>query len=156
MASFLRISIKGVEKVLKNLEKERENQMRSMEKAHTKVASQAVQQLRRGLAHNGGRRPGKIKTSPKGSMPYKHSGQLQDSIGFKVLRTGKKIMSEVGSAGTGKGFKTATRDAEYAKYLEGRNHDGIRPFLWAVQELYTPERIIAYFHNYYKPIQGGK
>lgn len=155
MANFVSITLKGVEDVIKNLAKEQENQMRSMEKAQTKLCAQAVKQLRRGLSHNGNR-SGKIQYSKKGEMPYKHTGQLEDSIGFKVLRAGKKVKSEVGSVMPRHAFDVATREAPYAKYLEGNNHDGIRPFLWAIRALYTPERAIAYFKQYYKPLQGAK
>lgn len=145
MASFLRISIKGVEKVLKNLEKERERQMLAMEKAHTKVATEAVKELKQGLSNNGGRGKDRV-SSPKGDLPFLHTGQLRASIGFKVLRRGNKIASEVGSG-------ASVRPAPYAKYLEGYNHDGIRPFLKAIKNTYTPSKIIKQFYTYYK---GGK
>ena len=144
MANFLSISLKGVEKVIKGLEKEQENQIKAMEKAHTKAATLSVRKLKQGLSHNGGTGKNQ-RSSPKGHMPYRHTGQLRNSIGFKVARRGKNVVSEVGSG-------AQVRSAPYAKYLEGYNHDGIRPFLWAVQELYTPERIIAYFNEYYKPL----
>lgn len=155
MAKLVSITLKGVGNVLKKLSQEQENQMQAMEKAQTKLCSQAVKQLRRGLGHFGGR-TGKIEYSPKGDMPFKHTGQLQDSIGFKVLRVGKKVKSEVGSVMSRHNFEVASREAPYAKYLEGNNHDGIRPFLWAIRALYTPERAIAYFNEYYKPLQGDK
>lgn len=155
MASLITVTLKGFENVIKTLAKEQENQMRSMEKAQTKVCTLAVKQLRRGLSHNGERK-GKIRYSKKGEMPLKHTGQLQDSIGFKVLRAGKKVISEVGSVMARHNFKGSTREAPYAKYLEGNNHDGIRPFLWAIRDLYTPERLKAYFKDYYKPLQGSK
>lgn len=141
MSNFLTITLKGAEKVAKYLVQQQEKQIASMEKAHTKVATEAVRQLKRGLSHYGGSGKNQV-ASPKGSMPFLHTGQLRESIGFKVARRGKKVTSEVGSG-------AQVRAAPYAKYLEGYNNDGIRPFLWAVQELYTPERIIAYFNEYY-------
>ena len=155
MANFLSITLKGVENLSKKLAQEQERQMLAMEKAQTKLCTQAVKQLRRGLSHDGGRK-GTLRYSSKGDMPFKHTGQLQDSIGYKVLRAGKKVTSEVGSVMQRHNFDIATREAPYAKYLEGRNHDGIRPFLWAIRDLYTAERAIAYFNQYYKPLQGGK
>lgn len=146
MANFLSITLKGVEKVAKNLAKEKEQQIQAMFKAQEKVSTLAEKHLKRGLSHNGGRPPQKMRYSPKGSMPYKHFGQLESSIGHKVLRKGDTITSEVGSG-------ARVRPAPYAKYLEGDNHDGIRPFLWAVRDLYTSENVIFYFNKYYK---GGK
>lgn len=144
MSNFLSITLKGAKNVAKYLVKEQEKQIASMEKAHTKVATQAVRKLKEGLSHNGGTKY-PMRYSKRGEMPFRHTGQLRSSIGFKVARRGKKVTSEVGSGAD-------IREAPYAKYLEGHHHDGIRPFLWAVQELYTPERIIAYFNEYYKPL----
>lgn len=141
MSNFLTITLKGAEKVAKYLVQQQEKQIASMEKAHTKVATEAVRHLKRGLDHDGGREY-PMRHSKHGQLPLRHSGQLLESIGFKVARRGKKVTSEVGSG-------AQVRAAPYAKYLEGYNNDGIRPFLWAVQELYTPERIIAYFNEYY-------
>lgn len=155
MASFLRISIKGLEKVLKNLDKERENQIKAVEKAHTKVATEAVRELKQGLSYSGGRKY-PMTYSPKGQLPYLHTGQLRASIGFMVARRGKKVVSEVGSAGKLLGVKLSTGEAPYAKYLEGQHHDGIRPFLWYIKDTYTADKIITAFYAYYKPIQGGK
>lgn len=148
MANFLRITLKGVEKTLKNLAKEQENQMKAMEKAHTKVATLSVQELKQGLSNFGGRGKNQV-SSPKGDLPYLHTGQLRASIGFKVARRGKNVVSEVGS-------NAQIRTAPYAKYLEGHHHDGIRPFLKAIKNTYTPAKIKAYFNEYYKPLQGGK
>lgn len=155
MANFVSVTLKGLENALKALDKEQENQMRSMEKAQTKLCTQAVRQLKRALSHDGGRK-GTVRYSSKGDMPFMHTGQLRGSVGYKVLRAGKKVTSEVGSVMPRHRFVGADREAPYAKYLEGRNHDGIRPFLWAIKDLYTTQRAITYFNEYYKPLQGGK
>ena len=148
MANFLRITLKGTENILKALGKERENQITAMMKAQTKVATEAVRHLKRGLDHDGGRKY-PMRYSTPGQLPLRHTGQLLDSIDFKVVRAGKVVKSEVGSG-------AKIRTAPYAKYLEGRNHNGIRPFLWAVRDLYNAQRVIAYFNKYYKPMQGAK
>ena len=147
MSNSLKISVLGLDMVLARLQAEGENIVRSMEKAHSKVSSLAVKHLKAGLDNMANP---DYKASPKGALPYKHSGRLQASIGNNVLRHGFTVKSEVGS---GTNPKTTV---EYAKWLEGRKGDGIRPFLWAVQELYIPEKIIAYFETYYKPLSGGK
>lgn len=148
MGSTIKITVTGVDNLVKDLDKEPLNQIEAMKKAQTKLASQAVEKLKRGLSHNGGR--GKnARPSPKGDMPYLHTGRLRSSIGYKTLSTSKKTETKVGSGAMG-------NPIEYAKYLQGRNGDGIRPFLWAVKDLVTPDRLIAYFKEFWKPLQGAK
>ena len=148
MGSTIKISVSGFEEIGKLLDAEPQNQVNAMVKAQTKLASQAVAKLKSGLSHNGGRGKGAV-ASPKGDMPYLHTGRLRNSIGFKMLTHKRDVTTKIGSGAMG-------NPIEYAKYLQGRNGDGIRPFLWAVQDLVTPERLIAYFDNYYKPLQGAK
>lgn len=133
---------------------EHENVMKSMEKAHAKISSQAVYKLKRGLDKFGGaydnRGSNEFKTSPKGSLPYKHDGRLQESIGNKVMAVGNKVISSVGSGEN-------APDVEYAKYLEGRNGNGIRPFLYYIKDIYNEDTITKKFLEYYKPLDwSGK
>ena len=156
MASTINITVSGFDELGKLLDQEPQNQVEAMIKAQTKLSTQAVTKLKRGLAHYGGRagykgkrKENQYKTSPKGHMPYKHTGRLQESIGYKMLAHKRDVQSKIGSGVMG-------NPIEYAKYLEGKNGDGIRPFLWAVQDLVTSDRLLAYFAQYYKPLQGGK
>lgn len=152
MASTINITVSGFDELGKLLDSEPQNQVEAMVKAQTKLSTQAVTKLKRGLAHYGGRaglKRGGYKTSPKGDMPYKHTGRLQGSIGYKMLAHKRDVQSKIGSGVLG-------NPIEYAKYLEGKNGDGIRPFLRAVKDLVTSERLLAYFDKYYKPLQGGK
>lgn len=151
MSSVLKFTVLGVKAVLDRLEAERKNTLTSMQKAHTKVAAQAVTKLKRGLAREHGRWPRDkdYRNSPKGSLPYKHSGRLQASIGFKVITRGNKVTSEVGSGAMG-------IDVDYAKYLEGRDGNGIRPFLAYIDKTYNAEKVIAAFKKIYKPLSGRK
>lgn len=148
MANNITITLSGFDELGKLLDKEPQNQVECMIKAQNKVAAQAVDKLKRGLSHNGGRGKGS-KSSPVGDMPYLHTGRLRSSIGFKMLAHKRDVETRIGSGAMG-------NPIEYAKYLEGRNHDGIRPFLWAVQDLVTADRIMAYFDKYYKPLEGAK
>lgn len=148
MASSIKITVSGLTELNKLFDKEPQNQMNAMLKAQTKLATQAVAKLKSGLSHNGGRGKGAV-ASPKGDMPYLHTGRLRNSIGFKTLAHKKDVQTKVGSGVMG-------NPIEYAKYLQGHNDDGIRPFLWAVKDLITPDRLIAYFDQFYKPLAGAK
>ena len=143
---MIKLTVKGLKDIQKMLNEEEKNIVNSMAHAHSKVASQAVKVLKQGLRTRAGRDtsdPGYM-TSPKGALPFMHSGALRQSIGFKLLRHGKTVSSEVGS-----GASDASQ-VKYAKYLEGYNGDGIRPFLWAINKIYTPANIIKAFNNYYR------
>lgn len=148
MGSKIKISVSGLDGVIGSLNNEPQNQLDAMIKAQSKLATQAVSYLKRGLSHNGGRGKGQI-SSPKGQMPYLHTGRLRNSIGYRTKTKKGNAETQVGSGAMG-------NPIEYAKYLQGRNGDGLRPFLWAVKDLVTPERLIAYFNDYYKPLQGNK
>lgn len=145
MANTINITLGGFDELGDLLSTEPQRQVEAMIKAQTKVATQAVAKLKRGLSHNGGRGKG-AKSSPVGDMPYLHTGRLRDSIGFKMLAKKKEVTAKIGSGAMG-------NPIEYAKYLQGRNDDGIRPFLWAVKDLVNTERVLAYFDKYYKPLQ---
>lgn len=151
MSSVLKITVQGVKELVARLEAEQQNVVHTMAKAHTKAASEAVYSLKRGLSYRAGRNPKdkNYQNSPVGSLPYAHTMRLRNSIGFKVLVRGNKVTSEVGSGANG-------NDIEYAKYLQGNNDDGIRPFLDYVTGLYNPQTIIAEFEAAYKPLAGGK
>lgn len=144
MANNITITLSGFDELGKLLDKEPQKQVDAMIKAQTKLASQAEAKLKRGLSHNGGRGKG-ARPSPKGDMPYLHTGRLRNSIGFKMLAHKRDVETKIGSGAMG-------NPIEYAKYLEGRNHDGIRPFLWAVKDLVTSERLVAYFNQFWKPL----
>lgn len=148
MASNITITLSGFDELDKRLSQEPQNQVECMIKAQNKVGAQAVMKLKQGLSHNGGRGKGAV-SSPKGDMPYMHTGRLRGSIGYKMLAKKTEVTTKIGSGAMG-------NPIEYAKYLEGRNHDGTRPFLWAVQDLVTADRIMAYFNEYYKPLEGAK
>lgn len=148
MGSTIKITVNGFDELNKLFDKEPQNQMDAMIKAQTQLASQAVAKLKRGLSHNGGRGKG-ARPSPKGDMPYLHTGRLRNSIGFKMLAHKKDVQTKIGSGAMG-------NPIEYAKYLQGRNDDGIRPFLWAVKDLVTSERLLSYFDKFWKPLQGNK
>lgn len=91
-----------------------------------------------------GRKPSdkNYENSPKGSLPYGHTMALRNSIGFKVLRSGTGIKAEFGSG-------ARKSPIEYAKYLEGRNGNGIRPFLWAASGIFNADTIIEKFRKFY-------
>lgn len=148
MASTIKITVSGLDELNNLFDKEPQNQMDAMIKAQTKLATQAEAKLKRGLSHNGGRGKG-AKSSPVGDMPYLHTGRLRNSIGFKIIAHKKDVQTTIGSGAMG-------NPIEYAKYLQGHNGDGIRPFLWAIKDLVTSERLIAYFDQFWKPLQGGK
>lgn len=135
--------------ILKLISTEEERVMQAMQKAHSTVASKSVEVLKRGLNWRAGRdsRSPAYQNSPKGSLPYMHSGALRKSIGFDVKVYGNKVKSEVGSGA--KGFAV-----DYAKYLEGHNGDGIRPFLEYIAGYYNEETLLAAFKEAYKPLAG--
>lgn len=131
------------------LGKERENTIKAIEKAHVKVASEAERMLKKGLSYRAGRDSSSpdYRNSPKGSLPYMHSGRLRNSIGYKVTVKGNKVISEVGSGTRGLGV-------EYAKYLQGYNNDGLRPFLDYIDGVYNAQTIDEAFLGYFRPLEG--
>lgn len=148
MGSTINITLNGFDDLDKRLSHEPQNAVEAMIKAQTKLATQAVSKLKHGLSHNGGRGKRSVSSKP-GDMPYLHTGRLRGSIGFKMLAHKRDVQSKIGSGAMG-------NPIEYARYLEGKNGDGIRPFLWAIKDLVTADRLIAYFDKYYKPLEGGK
>lgn len=131
------------------LGKERENTIKAIEKAHVKVASEAERMLKKGLSYRAGRDSSSpdYRNSPKGSLPYMHTGRLRNSIGYKVTVKGNKVISEVGSGTRGLGV-------EYAKYLQGYNNDGLRPFLDYIEGVYNAQTIDEAFLGYFRPLEG--
>lgn len=131
------------------LGKERENTIKAIEKAHVKVASEAERMLKKGLSYRAGRDSSSpdYRNSPKGSLPYMHTGRLRNSIGYKVTVKGNKVISEVGSGTRGLGV-------EYAKYLQGYNNDGLRPFLDYIKGVYNAQTIDEAFLGYFRPLEG--
>lgn len=131
------------------LGKERENTIKAIEKAHVKVASEAERMLKKGLSYRAGRDSSSpdYRNSPKGSLPYMHTGRLRNSIGYKVTVKGNKVISEVGSGTRGLGV-------EYAKYLQGYNNDGLRPFLDYIEGVYNAQTIDESFLGYFRPLEG--
>lgn len=131
------------------LSKERENTIKAIEKAHVKVASEAERMLKKGLSYRAGRDSSSpdYRNSPKGSLPYMHTGRLRNSIGYKVTVKGNKVISEVGSGTRGLGV-------EYAKYLQGYNNDGLRPFLDYIEGVYNAQTIDEAFLGYFRPLEG--
>lgn len=131
------------------LGKERENTIKAIEKAHVKVASEAERMLKKGLSYRAGRDSSSpdYRNSPKGSLPYMHTGRLRNSIGYKVTVKGNKVISEVGSGTRGLGV-------EYAKYLQGYNNDGLRPFLGYIDGVYNAQTIDEAFLGYFRPLEG--
>lgn len=131
------------------LGKERENTIKAIEKAHVKVASEAERMLKKGLSYRAGRDSSSpdYRNSPKGSLPYMHTGRLRNSIGYKVTVKGNKVISEVGSG-------TRGLCVEYAKYLQGYNNDGLRPFLDYIEGVYNAQTIDEAFLGYFRPLEG--
>ena len=131
------------------LGKERENTIKAIEKAHVKVASEAERMLKKGLSYRAGRDSSSpdYRNSPKGSLPYMHTGRLRNSIGYKVTVKGNNVISEVGSGARGLGV-------EYAKYLQGYNNDGLRPFLDYIEGVYNAQTIDEAFLGYFRPLEG--
>lgn len=142
------IEVEGVSEIRKLLEGEPQNQAESMIKAQVKVASLATLELKKGLRTFGGAYGSKeYTTSKKGEMPYKHSGRLQDSIFFKNIAHKTSVETKLGSI---------LNPPYYAVYLEGKNGDGIRPFLWYAESIFNVSKVLEYFDKYYKPLQGDK
>ena len=142
---MIRLTAKGFDAILKAVDEEERNILTSITKAHSKIASEAVKVLKVGLSQRAGRdyKDKNYANSPQGSLPFMHTGRLRNSIGFKLLRHGKTIFSEVGSG-------ASTSPIDYAKYLEGENGNGIRPFLWAIEGIYNSKNILKMFDAYYK------
>lgn len=136
-------------KLVGALGNEFQNTIKAIEKAHTKVASEAERMLKRGLSWRAGRDSSspEYQNSPKGSLPYMHTGSLRKTIGYKVNAKGSKVISEVGSG-------ARRRNVEYAKYLQGDNNDGIRPFLDYIEGVYNAETIDEAFLQFFKPLGG--
>lgn len=151
MSSVLKITVQGLEEMVKRLSAEEENILRAQVKAHSKAAAEGARILKRGLSYRAGRdaQDKNYQASPVGALPYGHTMRLRDSIGFKILAKGKTVISEVGSGANGNGV-------EYAAYLEGKDGNGIRPFLEYAEGYYNPETIKAYFKEFYQPLQGDK
>lgn len=151
MSNILKITVQGIEALSARLEAEQQNVIQAMAKAHSKAAADAVRSLKRGLSYRAGRTPRdkSYQNSPKGALPYAHTMRLRNSIGFKVVSHGNRVSSAVGSGANGNGV-------DYAKYLQGDNDDGIRPFLDYVTGYYNPQTIVAEFEAVYKPLSGGK
>lgn len=144
----LTVSMDGTN-IIGALGKERENTIKAIEKAHVKVASEAERMLKKGLSYRAGRDSSSpdYRNSPKGSLPYMHTGRLRNSIGYKVTVKGNKVISEVGSGTRGLGV-------EYAKYLQGYNNDGLRPFLDYIEGVYNAQTIDEAFLGYFRPLEG--
>ena len=147
---MIKLTVKGLNELVRKLQEEERNAVLAMTKAHSKVAADATAKLKRGLSFRAGRSPKdkNYQNSPVGSLPYAHTLRLRDSIGYKILAQGRRVFSEVGSG-------AGASSVEYATYLEGRNNDGIRPFLWYIKNDYNPEKINKKFWEYFKPLSGG-
>ena len=147
---MIKLTVKGLNELVRKLQEEERNAVLAMMKAHSKVAADATAKLKRGLSFRAGRSPKdkNYQNSPVGSLPYAHTLRLRDSIGYKILAQGRRVFSEVGSG-------AGASSVEYATYLEGRNNDGIRPFLWYIKNDYNPEKINKKFWEYFKPLSGG-
>lgn len=139
------IEVSGLDEVRKLLQGEPQNQAEAMIKAQSKVASMATEKLIQGLNNFGGRSSKNYRTSPKGQLPFKHTGRLQASIFYKVLAHKTSVETKMGSL---------LNPPEYAKYLEGRNGDGIRPFLWFAEKIFNLDKVLEYFDKYYRPLKG--
>lgn len=150
MSNGLKIVLKGFDELNKAFAQEEQNTIKAIQKAHSKAASEGERMLKQGLSWRAGRNPSdpSYQNSPKGSLPYMHSGRLRRSIGYKVLARGRKVTSEVGSGARGAAI-------EYAQYLQGNNNDGLRPFLDYIDGVYNAETIKDEFLNIFEPL-GGK
>lgn len=148
---MIKITVKGLEDMVQRLQAEQANILRAQVKAHSQAASEGARLLKRGLSWRAGRSPKdkNYQNSPAGSLPYAHTMRLRDSIGYKVLARGTRVVSEMGSGANGWGVA-------YAKYLEGTDGNGIRPFLDYAAGPYNPETVKAYFNAFYTPLAGDK
>ena len=108
------------------------------ERALNIMAIESSNHLRQGLSHFAGLNSTdkNYENSKKGDMPYAHTLMLQKSIGSKVYLKGNLLEAEVGSGGG------EVNAVDYAKYLQGRNDDGIRPFLWYIDQMFNFEKFI--------------
>ena len=147
MSNGLKIVLKGFKELEKAFAQEELNTIKAIKKAHTIAATDGERMLKRGLSYRAGRKPGGkgYVSSPKGSLPYMHSGRLRKSIGSKVYVHGRKVESEVGSGARGAAI-------EYAQYLQGENNDGIRPFLDYIEGVYNVEVIKDEFLKIFNPL----
>ena len=147
---MINITTKNFEKALSMLDQETQNVFSSLVKAHTAIAANASKTLKRGLSQRAGRTKddADYRTSPKGAMPYAHSMRLRNSIGFKVILTGNKVSSEVGSG-------AMANTVEYAPFLEG-DGSGIRPFLWYIDNIYNADELRAKFNEIHRTKLGNK
>ena len=139
---MINITTKNFDAMLKRLDEAEQKIMTAAVKANIAAASEAERTLKQGLSQRAGRKPSdkNYRNSPKGSLPYGHSMRLRNSIGFKVFRIGNGIKVEFGSG-------ARKSSIEYAKYLEGRNGNGIRPFLWAASGIFNAATIIEKFRK---------
>lgn len=145
---MIRLTTKNFEKVRQSLEQKERSMLDAMIKAHSELASQASTKLKEGLSQRAGRdqKDPNYSNSPKGALPYGHTMRLRNSIGFKIMLAANKVISEIGS-----GAKNTP--INYAKYLEGHNGDGIRPFLWYVEPIYNSHKLLARFWQHYRASQ---
>lgn len=141
---MINITTKNFDAMLKRLEEAEQKIMTAAVQANVAAASEGERTLKQGLSRRAGRKPSdkNYENSPKGSLPYGHTMALRNSIGFKVLRSGTGIKAEFGSG-------ARKSPIEYAKYLEGRNGNGIRPFLWAASGIFNADTIIEKFRKFY-------
>ena len=147
---MIKITTKNFDKLLDHLEDESKNVFTALVKTHSIVSANASKTLKRGLSFRAGRTKSDsdYRTSPVGSMPYAHSMRLRNSIGFKVMLTGNKVSSEVGSG-------AMTNYVEYSETLEGEGH-GIRPFLWYIDNIYNEDELRAKFNELHRSKLGKK
>lgn len=105
------------------------------------LASEAELQLKEGLAVYGGQPRSKdYESSLPGEMPRQHTGDLKNSIGNEVTREGSVVTAKVGSG--------VSKDTiEYAKYLQGNEEPGIRPFLWYISDFFTRKNLTKYINE---------
>ena len=146
---MIKITTKNFDKLINNLEDESKNVFEALVKTHSIVSANASKTLKRGLSFRAGRTKSDsdYRTSPVGSMPYAHSMRLRNSIGFKIMLTGNKVSSEVGSG-------AMTNYVEYSETLEGEGH-GIRPFLWYIDNIFNTDYLQEKFNEIYKPKLGS-
>ena len=142
------IKVEGLADIRKLLQGDPQNQAEAMIKAQVKAATLATTKLKQGLRKYGGDYGSKdYKTSAKGELPLRHSGQLESSIFFKNIAHKTTVETQFGSV---------LNTPYYAIYLEGKKGDGIRPFLWYAEDIFNVEKVLEYFDKYYKPLQGAK
>jgi len=140
------LEVDGIDEVRKLIKGDPQNQAEAMMKAQNKVASMAVEKISRGLSVSGGSYGSEeYRNSKKGEMPLLHSGLLRKSIFFKNVLHKNAVETKIGSI---------LNPPDYAKYLEGEKGDGIRPFLWAANKVFTSDKVLEYFDKYYKPLQS--